>query len=1137
MSRLYLCTQLLYHSVMKKTILLFLVLVFGALQCALAAPLKNMEVRVTQPDGQVIHCFASGDEFYNYLHDANGFTIVKGDDSYYYYAMHDEAGRVVASDYRVNSVDPAAVGLKPHTLISEQEYLERRQERLQYIRQPKGSASRELNHGRYNNLVVFIRFAGDTYHNTAYSAVDSMFNASRYESISLHNFYHHASYNQLDLRSYLYPEPDGETILSYEDIYPKEYYMPYDPETNPMGYQNGESADREFSLLERAINYVEDMVPDTIDFDYNDDGMVDNVVFVIKGTVGEWASLLWPHRWSIYDRYVPLHDLQVYDFNFQLEQGGYFNVSTLCHEMCHSLGAPDLYHYNGGIDPVGAWDLMCGTTEPPQHQGSYIKYKYGNWIQDIPEIQGYGTYELEPVSWEGNRRNAYKIRLNADQWLLLEYRDERDLFDHNLPDGGLLIYRIDTRYDGNAGWNGYDNFDEVYLFRPDGDNNNAGDLGQANFCEERNRTEFSQYTNPHIFLTNGQSIDWQGAIYDIGTRGDRICFTYGPLNHIEAPTHFTANVNRMTHKVELSWDAMPDAEGYNVYRDGWEVATGLTETTFEQPYTAADNGYHTYYVASYAGEALSDYAEQWVILGSYETVHLTLSCDSPYGTKGGEVEVLFDNAEMKTQYLTVYTGSQAETDLYIPANTEVAFFWNEGFDPEAQGIRVKAVRQTEAGEEVVFDVEGPSGDLALYTVADQGLGLIAPQNLTAESEGAAICLNWTVPTENNCFKVYRDEHVCQNEVSGYSFLDDRMMRSGTYEYHVEGLCGTLSTWNPYNTVYASAMNYYCEPPRNLTGSYDGQGHALLSWEAPEFFGNGLLAYDNNRFEEQIGSNTHKWGIKIEPVNLAIFEGRPLTHIEMFDCSEGCYTYSIYNGEQANNGSLIYTQQHDMEGSHEWVRFALDESVSYDASLPLWVCVSSSGATHPIPCCDYVGEPNSCLLKQGSFWKPATDFGQYSSWMLRAYTEPARERSFTYNVYWGPEEGGEHQMVLGMESLTATEATYNTTENTRYNVTAIWDNRETDFSNTVYLGPSVGVSDNSLVNEGVELFPNPVEGILTVKGEGLRRVSVYSLQGAKLTERGVAGEQALLDFSAYPAGIYIVTILTDEGLCTMKVAKR
>ena len=1117
-------------------ILVLAVMAFSTL-VAKAAPLRNMEVRLTQPNGEVIHCYASGDEFYNYLHDAAGFTIVKGADGYYCYATHDAEGRVVASGYRVNSVNPAAVGLKPYVLISEQEYSARRQERLQHLRQPERPASRELNHGRYNNLVVFIRFAGDSYHSTPYSTVDSMFNASRYESISLRNFYHHASYNKLDLRSYMYPAPDGETILSYEDIYPKEYYMPFDPETNPLGYQEGETAEREFSLLERAIYYVADQVPDTLDLDYNHDGMVDNVVFVIKGTVGEWASLLWPHRWCIYDRYVPLNDLQVYDFNFQLEQGGYFNVSTLCHEMCHSLGAPDLYHYSGGIDPVGGWDLMCGTSEPPQHPGSYMKYKYGHWIQDIPEIQAYGTYELEPVSWEGNRRNAYKIHLKDDQWLLLEYRNDRDLFDRNVPDGGLLIYRVDTRFTGNAGWNGEDTFDEVYLFRPNGNLYNPGELNQANFCEERHRTEFSQLTNPGVFLTNGQPINWQGAIYDISTRGDRMSFTYGPLNHIPAPTHFTVNVNSLTHQVELKWDAMPDAEGYNLYRDGWELATNLTETTFAQPYTEDDNGYHTYYVASYQGDTLSDYAEQWAIIGNYETIHLTLTSDSPYGTKGGELEMLFDHPEMKTQYFTIYQGGHAEADLYVPANTEVGFFWNEGFDPASEGIRVTATRVNETGQNTLFDVEAPSGCLALYTAADEGLGLMAPQNLTAVSEGASIRLSWTVPAENNVFSIYRGDRLIQSETVGYGYLDDHITRSGTYGYHVENHCGAVATWNPDHVAYATAMSYYCEPPRNLEGVYDGDGQAYLTWEAPEFVGNGMMAYDNNSFVGQIGSNNHKWAIRVEPVNLAVFEGLPLSHLELFDCSEGHYTFTIHNGEQVNNSTLLYTQQRDMEGSHQWVRFALNEEVAFDATQPLWICVASSGASHPIPCCTYVGETNSCLFKSGSTWRPVTDFGQNYSWMLHAYTAPLENRSFSYNLYWGPEEGGEELMVLGYEGITATEATYNTYENTRYNVTALWDGKETEFSNTVYLGPSVDVAENTIGVADIQVFPNPVNSVLTIEGKEMSHISVYTVMGVKLMERETSNGMVQVDLSDYPGGLYLVHILSEEGISTAKVMKR
>lgn len=1123
---------------MKKTkLLLIITIVIGAFQWAFSAPLKNIPVRITQPDGQVIECFASGDEFYNYLHDANGFTIVKGEGGYYCYAVHDSRGEVVASTFRVNSVDPATVGLQPYVKITEHAYMQRRQEREQYIKPVKRPTDRELNHGRYNNLVVFIRFAGDSYHTTPFSAVDSMFNANNYESVSMRNYFHHASYNQLDIHSYLYPLPEGETILSYEDDYPKEYYMPFDPVTNPMGYHEGENAEREFSLLERAIYYVADQVSDTIDLDYNHDGNVDNVVFVIKGRPGEWASLLWPHRWSIYDREVWLKGLRVFDFNLQLEIGDYFNVSTLCHEMNHSLGAPDLYHYNSGIDAVGSWDLMCGNASPPQHMGAYMKYKYGNWIESIPLITEYGTYELEAVSWEGNRRNAYRIASNNPyQYYVIEHRDDSRMFDESLPDGGLLIYRIDTRFDGNAGYNGDDIFDEVYIFRPDGNIYSPGNLDRAAFSADRNQTEFNYHTNPAPFLTNGQ-IDEHFCIYNISKRGDRMSFTYGPVDHETIPQNLITHVDAPNHQVVLRWDSVVDAESYTIYRDGELFEEGITDNHYSHAYSSADNGYHTYRVAAVADGSLSEPSDsQWIILGNYENLRLTLTANSPFGTKGGEVEVTFGNG-MPSRYLTIYEGVRAEADYCIPANTEVTISWIAGFDPESEGIHLTAKSFSQNEEALVFDTERPQvGVLATYTAADHGLGLIAPQHVKATSNGQHILLSWTMPTENSDFDIYRGGRKVKAAFEGYDYLDDKIMRSGAYYYHVETTLDGVSTWNPEQSVYGNVMNFYCEPPRNLEGSYDN-GHIELSWEAPEFFGQGLLAYDDNQFVDQIGSNSTKWGIKMEPEIIAHFGGHPLTHIELFDCSSGRYTFTIYNGEVTNNSTSLYVQTHDMEGSQEFVRFALDEPVDFDPTLPLWICVSTANAQNPIPCCNYVGEENSCLVKSGSSWRPAPFFGMYRSWLLRGYTSPIdSSNDFTYNVYWGPEEGSDEQLDLGYEALTATQANYNTTENQRYNVTAMWDGRETELSNTIYLGPSVGIEENTATDQALEVYPNPVSNRLVLRGEDIQHVRLITVTGACVYERLTKRDEIEINMTSLPQGLYILIVQTEEGISVKKVVK-
>jgi hypothetical protein len=65
-----------------------------------AAPFKNMPVYFTQPDGTQYHCFASGDEYYHYLHDGNGFVIIQNQDGWFYYATHDANGEQVASRYK-----------------------------------------------------------------------------------------------------------------------------------------------------------------------------------------------------------------------------------------------------------------------------------------------------------------------------------------------------------------------------------------------------------------------------------------------------------------------------------------------------------------------------------------------------------------------------------------------------------------------------------------------------------------------------------------------------------------------------------------------------------------------------------------------------------------------------------------------------------------------------------------------------------------------------------------------------------------------------------------------------------------------------------------------------------------------------
>lgn len=67
---------------MKSTNIICLLL-FAIIISINAAPLKNVRQTLKQPDGTIINCYASGDEFYHWLHDKEGFTITFNNETKY----------------------------------------------------------------------------------------------------------------------------------------------------------------------------------------------------------------------------------------------------------------------------------------------------------------------------------------------------------------------------------------------------------------------------------------------------------------------------------------------------------------------------------------------------------------------------------------------------------------------------------------------------------------------------------------------------------------------------------------------------------------------------------------------------------------------------------------------------------------------------------------------------------------------------------------------------------------------------------------------------------------------------------------------------------------------------------------------
>ncbi|PKN77808.1 MAG: hypothetical protein CVU48_10335 [Candidatus Cloacimonetes bacterium HGW-Cloacimonetes-1] len=509
-------------SLIRVSVLIILVL--SGYQWLTAAYLTDIPVQVNQPNGTVINCLASGDEFHNWLHDADGYTIIQSPITGYYTYAIQTGDTVSASDFIVGITDPQIAGLTPGINISESEYQLRRAEAF-----PEPQTRNATTTGTINNIVIFIHFAGQSEFGQNISVYNGLFNGT---TSSMKTYFGEVSYNQLVVNSFFYPSAVNDQVFSWMSPNPREYYLPYST-SNTNGYHNtSEWQSREHALLRSAVNAVSSQIPDNLNIDTNNDGKVDNVVFIVNGPTSAWGTLLWPHKWELSTgNNVYINNKRVYDYNLQIRDNvGTDNVGVLCHEFCHTLGFPDLYVYPDpnhlDLTPVGMWDVMAVTSRTPVHMSAYMKWKHGNWISQPPVISAQQTYTLNPLTSTTN--NVYRINSpnSTNQYFIVEYRDVNGTFESALADmggtSGVLVYRINTDGDGNAEGLPY----EVYIYRPGGTNSSTGMIQNASYSTQSGRIEINETTNPTPFLHDGSDGGLQ--LYVMGPNESTIRFRIGP---------------------------------------------------------------------------------------------------------------------------------------------------------------------------------------------------------------------------------------------------------------------------------------------------------------------------------------------------------------------------------------------------------------------------------------------------------------------------------------------------------------------------------------------------------------------------------------------------------------------------------
>lgn len=500
---------------MRISTLFLLVLLTGPI--VRGAFLRDVPVSVRQPDGTVLACYASGDEFYNWLHDRKGYTIVQDQRTGYYVYARLVDDRLVGTAAVAGRSDPQAQGIAPYANISPRAE-ERIRASMSWYEPPAHAMAPRT--GVLNNVVIFVRFSDDAEFTDPVSKYANAFNVTTPGVNSMYNYFKEVSYGKLEVFTSFFPQNAGTTVVSYQDTQPRSYFLPYSV-SNPGGYTT-EQYSRERELLLRAVAAVTSQIPPGLVIDGDNDGYADNVCFIVRGTPSAWATLLWPHMSSMGSSGPLLGNKKVGAYNFQIESMA--GVNVLSHEMMHTLGAPDTYRYASpdGVAPTGVWDVMASTSSPPQHTGAYIRYRYTTWISSLPKITTSGRYSLHPITSSTN--NCYRIDSpNPGEFFVLEYRRKTTIFENSLPGEGLLVYRIDSLISGNSSGPP----DGLYIYRPGGNPGSSwpgnGSINLAAFSAGSGRTAINDTTDPACILTSGAPGGLN--IKDVGTAGDSISFT------------------------------------------------------------------------------------------------------------------------------------------------------------------------------------------------------------------------------------------------------------------------------------------------------------------------------------------------------------------------------------------------------------------------------------------------------------------------------------------------------------------------------------------------------------------------------------------------------------------------------------
>lgn len=457
-------------------------LVWLTISPALAVPAAPTAVKTTQPDGSRFSLHLRGDEYFSWNETSDGFAVVKDEtDGYWKYAVP-AAGRakfLPIAGARVNSVDPTRLGLSRRALPDAdalQNAIREGQRAVQgvpaeAVAPAAGSSSSEAvqptNPPPSNipvsgvrtvrNIVILASFA-DHWNTAAGTVLSSYGRVSVSEYYNLFNEVGHSSDGAVgSVRDY-YKE------VSYGKLTIESTVTPWVKLPQNESYYGADSADGATLDVNWRVMITDAIAAATAagfsfaQGDSDGDGWVDGLTVIHSGVGQELSGNPTTCMWSKQGLMMPsvaVNGVRMSRVHTEpalrgaASSTGIIRIGTICHEMGHFFGLPDLYDYSGFTLGLGGWSLMANGSwngsdgKQPAHFDAWSKCMLG-FVTPTP-VHSQTAFAL-PRSEDTSAVGIIRDGMSSGECFLVENRD-RAGFDGDALSifPGIVIYHVDGK--------------------------------------------------------------------------------------------------------------------------------------------------------------------------------------------------------------------------------------------------------------------------------------------------------------------------------------------------------------------------------------------------------------------------------------------------------------------------------------------------------------------------------------------------------------------------------------------------------------------------------------------------------------------------------------------------------------------